>query len=155
MSTTRYIVLIILIALLILIPVRKSKADAPTTTIIVEEVAEVPLRPVEVTKQVVVYAKKEKLIRSDLVEFQLLVEKEFANDPVMIKIAKYESTFNPSAKNSSSSASGLFQITKGTWKDYKCTGDVFNAEDNIACAKIIKADRGTQPWNASKSNWSK
>ncbi len=107
------------------------------------------------TKQTIVYAKKEKLIKQDFRQFQLMVEEEFANDPVMIAIARYESSFDPKVKNPTSSAKGLFQITNGTWADNGCTGSVLDPEDNIACAKKIKKARGTQPWDASKHNWGK
>lgn len=63
---------------------------------------------------------------------------------------------NPNAKNPTSSASGVFQITKATWigdSRYTCTGDIFNEDDNIACARKIYDARGVQPWNASKHKW--
>lgn len=106
-------------------------------------------------KQAVVYAKKEKPIKQDFLMYKKMIVEAFPNEPVMVAIADAESDFNPKNKNPSSSASGLFQITKGTWADHKCAGDVFNAEDNIACAKKLKASRGTQPWNASKYAWGK
>jgi hypothetical protein len=83
----------------------------------------------------------------------------FPDAPVMLKVAYCESgnnckaPINPLAKNPNSSASGVFQIIKGTWKAYGCTGDVLNADDNIACAKKIYADSGTTPWNASRAGW--
>jgi hypothetical protein len=52
-------------------------------------------------------------------------------------VAKCESGFQPTAKSKISSASGLFQIIKGTWKGYKCDGDPFNPVDNTRCAKKI------------------
>jgi len=90
-------------------------------------------------------------IKNDV--YYLMVYEAFKDTPVMLRIASAESGFNPLAKNPASSASGIFQILKGTWKDYKCVGDVFDAEDNIACAKIIYARDGTRPWNASASVW--
>lgn len=82
-----------------------------------------------------------------------LVEKEFRNEPVMIRIAKAESEFNPLATNPKSSARGIFQILKGTWNDYGCLGDRFSPQDNIACARIIYDKDGTRPWDASKDKW--
>lgn len=112
------------------------------------------VEPVQV-KQVTVYAKQAKPLKSDFTAYKSMVENEFKHAPVMVAIAQYESSFNPNNKNPNSSASGLFQILKGTWKAYKCEGDVFNPTDNIACAKKIYADSGTTPWNASKANWGK
>jgi hypothetical protein len=77
----------------------------------------------------------------------------------MLKIAYCESGNNcqgpidPKAKNPFSSASGVFQILKGTWKAYGCTGDAFNEDDNIACARKIYDDSGTTPWLASQAGW--
>ena len=39
------------------------------------------------------------------------------NENILINFAKLESSLNPAAKAPTSSASGLFQITNGTWKD--------------------------------------
>ena len=49
-----------------------------------------------------------------------------------LAISFCESGHNPLAKNSNSSASGLFQFINSTWENY-CHGDVFNADYNIAC----------------------
>jgi soluble lytic murein transglycosylase-like protein len=54
-----------------------------------------------------------------------------------LAVAKCESGFNPKAKNPNSTASGVFQIIKGTFKQFKCEGYVFDAEDNVKCARKI------------------
>jgi hypothetical protein len=64
----------------------------------------------------------------------------------MIRIARYESNYNPKAKNKNSSASGVFQIIAGTWYSNDCVGDKWNYEDNIRCAYKIQGKRGFQPW---------
>jgi len=64
----------------------------------------------------------------------------------MIRIAKYESNYNPKAKNPKSTASGVFQITAGTWYSNDCVGDKWNFQDNIRCAYEIQSHRGFQPW---------
>jgi len=64
----------------------------------------------------------------------------------MIRIARYESNFNPRAKNKSSSASGLFQIIAGTWYSNDCVGDKYNFVDNTNCAWKIQSKRGFTPW---------
>ncbi len=68
-----------------------------------------------------------------------------------LKIALAESRLDPKAKNASSSASGIFQIIKGTWKAYSCSGDPFNHIDNIKCAALIAED-GWGAWKSS-GNW--
>lgn len=73
----------------------------------------------------------------------------------MLQVAYCESgngckaPIDPKAKNPMSSASGTFQIIKSTWEAYKCSGDVFNEDDNIACARKIYDDSGLRPWDAS------
>ena len=64
----------------------------------------------------------------------------------MIRIAQKESSMNPKAKNPNSTASGLFQITSGTWYSNDCVGDKWDFEDNIRCAYEIQGYRGFQPW---------
>jgi hypothetical protein len=64
----------------------------------------------------------------------------------MIEIARKESNFKPRAKNPKSTASGVFQITAGTWYSNDCVGDKWNFKDNIDCAWKIQEDRGFQPW---------
>lgn len=48
-----------------------------------------------------------------------------------IAIAGCESSFNPYAANSSSSAKGLYQFTDGTWEYIKAHGHQFDADENI------------------------
>lgn len=66
----------------------------------------------------------------------------------MIRIARYESRFNPKAKNPHSTAKGIFQILDGTWnaKANRCVGNAYNFKQNIDCAWIIQGKRGFQPW---------
>lgn len=86
----------------------------------------------------------------------------YSNDPVVnyiyetfgveegksaLKVAMCESSMNPEAESPTSSASGLYQIIDGTWNLFKCTGDPYNAFDNIDCAKKIFDHTGG--WNTS------
>lgn len=48
-----------------------------------------------------------------------------------IRIAECESSLNPAAKNSQSSALGLYQWLNGTWEYIGSPGDRLNAQDNI------------------------
>jgi hypothetical protein len=77
------------------------------------------------------------------------VRKVFSDAPVMYRVAEAESGFNPNARNTTSTAKGVFQILDGTWEAYRCTGNVLNAEDNITCARKIYDTEGTIPWNSS------
>lgn len=63
------------------------------------------------------------------------------------KVSFCESSFNPQAKHTNSSAKGCFQIIRGTWSLFKCTGDPLNAIDNVKCAKKIYDY--TEAWNTS------
>ena len=87
----------------------------------------------------------------DTVECKIRVE--FQDAPVMLAIARAESEYNPLADNPDSTASGVFQILNGTWTDYGCTGNVWDEDDNIDCARIIYDESGTRPWDASKDKW--
>lgn len=82
-----------------------------------------------------------------------MVEAEFTDAPVMVRVARAESGFNPLAKNPHSSATGLFQILKSTWTATGCTGTSTIASDNIACARKLYDDAGTAPWTASEAGW--
>lgn len=60
---------------------------------------------------------------------------------VLDKIAYVESSNNPNAKNPSSTASGLFQITDGTWKKlsekYNLSGDKNNVANQRKAASLL------------------
>lgn len=79
---------------------------------------------------------------------------------VLSKIMQCESGGENVRNSSGSSASGYYQITRGTWQDFG--GRAFASEaikaskaEQTVVAKRIYAKRGTQPWNASKKCWSK
>jgi len=95
---------------------------------------------------------------------QEYVQSYFADTPVMIKIASCESQFRQFDKdgtvlqNPKSSAVGVFQIMASIHKELadKALGlDIYTLQGNVAYAKALYADKGTQPWNASKACWSK
>lgn len=48
-----------------------------------------------------------------------------------MSIAKCESSFNPSAKNKNSTATGIYQFTAPTWKWIKAEGDRTDYKANI------------------------
>lgn len=74
------------------------------------------------------------------------------NPKLPLTIAKCESGYNPLAKNSGSTASGVFQFIKSTWAR-NCEGNVFNAEDNIKCGVKLISEGGSGPWLASAKCW--
>lgn len=77
--------------------------------------------------------------------------KEFGADAnLAVAVAYAESCFEPTAKNPSSSASGVFQFVKKTWEE-NCEGDVFNEDDNIKCGvKLLAQKDGIKHWEASR-----
>lgn len=78
------------------------------------------------------------------------------NAEVMKRIGDCESDLVPEAKSKSSSATGVFQIIKGTWESHECTGDRKNYKDNIACAKKIHdGPQGLGAWSESFKCWKK
>ena len=63
---------------------------------------------------------------------------------LLLYIAQHESTFNPYAKNSKSTASGLYQYLTSTW-NYQCKGDIWDVEDQTTCAlNDIRIGRASQ-----------
>ena len=66
------------------------------------------------------------------------------------ELAKFESGFNPKAKNEFSSAKGIYQFIDKTWAD-NCEGDVYSAEDNIKCAIRIISEGGLKHWTIDKN----
>ncbi|MCC2630221.1 MAG: Transglycosylase domain [Candidatus Paceibacter sp.] len=70
-------------------------------------------------------------------------------------VAQCESSNNPFATNKTSSAKGLLQIIDGTWKHFRCDGDVFNAEDNMRCGMKIATQSGLHHWDESRHCWNK
>lgn len=85
-------------------------------------------------------------------EIKDLIRQYFPDEPLMVKIVACESQYIPDAKNKTSSAKGLLQILDGTWKHFKCEGDVLNAEDNLACGVKILNGQGLSAWSESFKN---
>ena len=68
-----------------------------------------------------------------------------------LKIAQCESGFNPRAENINGSATGVYQFTRKTFKNY-CSGDVYNADHNIICF-VQQYPKHPEWWDDSKSCW--
>jgi hypothetical protein len=78
-------------------------------------------------------------------------------DPFLpLAIAKCESGYRWDAKNSSSTAAGVFQYLSGTWANTSAGRlglSAFDADANIRMAVTNIAVHGTDAWNASKPCW--
>ena len=78
---------------------------------------------------------------------------------VFVRIARFESGFNPMAKNPKSTATGIYQFINSTFHRY-CKGkNIYNFVDNIDCFyKVLEVDgfpKGLSHWNASRNKWNK
>lgn len=90
----------------------------------------------------------------DYSKYEAMVRDEFGVDaPIMLEIARAESRFDPTAKNCSSSATGIFQILKGTWEGAACAGERTDAISNIKCARKLYTVSGVKPWESSREMW--
>lgn len=68
-----------------------------------------------------------------------------------LKVARCESGLVPNARSKTSTATGVFQILKGTWQanTNEPWSKVSDAPTNIMVAKKLYDNRGWQPWKAS------
>ena len=71
---------------------------------------------------------------------------------LMIKVAKCESGLKPLAEGPTHDK-GIFQIHIPSHKNNLDGVDVFDPADNIAFARKLYDESGTQPWNASRKCW--
>lgn len=163
-NTVFYGVVVALVLIVFLLPIfdnskaiAKSKIYGPSIDIVMAESnnlipVAMPITTVADIMEVKPYCENVKDCISD-------IGKEFgATDrdiQVMQKIAKCESTYRADAKNKYSTASGVYQIIRGTWNSNSCQGDVFNAQSNITCGWNLYFSRGTNPWNSSRACWGK
>ena len=95
------------------------------------------------------------------------VREYFADEPVMIEIARCESRFRQFDKNGQvlkngegSSAVGIFQIMSSIHDSYadKLGIDIYTMQGNAAYARYLYDTQGTKPWEAdlkSKGCWGK
>ena len=76
---------------------------------------------------------------------------------LFLKIAKCESNLIPTAKNKTSSASGIFQFLNSTFsmvqKELGRKLDVFNPVHNAEAAAYLYSKQGIKPWLASRNCW--
>ena len=62
-------------------------------------------------------------------------------------LAEFESNFSSTVKNPSSTATGVYQITRDTFKD-NCEGKVTSPYDNVSCAMKMIAKGEIWRWTA-------
>ena len=96
----------------------------------------------------------QQLVNEALIRHYSLVYE--VNADLMVAIAKAESNLITTAKNPTSSASGLYQWIASSWNSVcKPLGfqDVFNPKENIECAVITVKNGGLRHWNESRSIW--
>ena len=79
------------------------------------------------------------------------IEEAFPDDPLMVTIAKCESTLEPKAKNPNSSAKGVFQIMESLHGDGR---DLYDEDVNIEIAKKLYDENKYGDWYASRHCWS-
>lgn len=78
-----------------------------------------------------------------------LIDAEFGAGHIMYWVALNESDLDPTAESGTGPV-GVFQIAGITWRDYDCTGNRYNAYDNIQCARKIYDKRGLKDWRWSE-----
>lgn len=95
---------------------------------------------------------------------QEIVEQEFKDIPIMIEIAKCESRYRQFDENGNvlkgkvdNRDTGVFQINKHYHLDtaLKLGLDIYTLEGNMAYARYLYENEGSQPWNASSGCWGK
>lgn len=99
-----------------------------------------------------------------LIGFMVLEANRVGVNPSLAnRIIWCESRWNPNAKNPTTSAHGLFQITDGTWEyAVKKMGERVelmysnnDAYNQLEVGIWLLANEGTHHWKSSKSCWSK
>jgi hypothetical protein len=95
-------------------------------------------------------------------EVEALVRSYFEDIPVMVGIARCESTFTHTLKDGSvikgkvdSADTGVMQINL-RYHEKRAISlgyDLHDIQGNLAYARLLYEERGTQPWNASASCW--
>jgi hypothetical protein len=99
-------------------------------------------------------APKPSLPKADWVLSHDIISAEAAPEILKV-IAQCESGGDPHATSDTSTAKGLLQILDGTWKQFGCTGDVFNPDDSMRCGIKIATISGLHHWDPSRACWSK
>jgi hypothetical protein len=125
-------------------------------------VTDLPKIENNVTESSVVRKIENKEIES-MMSTEQYVRQYFSDIPIMIQIAKCESTYKHLdsqgnvIKNKNSSATGVMQIMESLHsEDAAELGlDLHTIEGNTAYARELYEKQGTKPWNSSKACWGK
>lgn len=95
-------------------------------------------------------------------DVEKVVREYFADVPVMIQVARCESTFRHTLADGSvlrgkvdSRDVGVMQINTGyhAIEAKKLNLDLLDINDNMAYARHLYEKKGTQPWNSSSNCW--
>jgi hypothetical protein len=90
------------------------------------------------------------------------VKEYFKNDPILVDIARCESTFRQFKENGdvirgrvNSKDVGIMQINEKYHleRSKKLGYDIYTVEGNLGYAKRIYEDQGAAPWSASQKCW--
>lgn len=97
-----------------------------------------------------VYVEKPVYIQPESIEDK--IRATFVEDPdTAVRVAFCESSMNPRARNSTSSARGIYQIMQSWHKINEKW--LFNEDVNIAVAYQLWQEQGWRPWEASRHCW--
>jgi hypothetical protein len=130
-----------------------------TAVITVSGAAQISTEPIAYGQMTEETVKAEKVAISDT---ESIVREYFKDIPVMIQVARCESTFRHGLSDGSvlkgrvdSADTGVMQINKRyhSATAVKLGLDLENIHDNLAYARYLYEKQGTKPWNASRPCW--
>lgn len=105
-----------------------------------------------------------KIVLQDRKAVEEYLRKEYADTPILVEIARCESTFSQFDKNGRSLRGkvdsddiGVMQINTRYHGERaeKLGFDIHTIEGNVAYAKFLYEKQGSKPWKASAKCWSK
>jgi len=103
-------------------------------------------------------------VNSSILETELIVRSYFRDTPIMIEVARCESTFRHTLADGSvlqghvdPADTGVMQINKRYHEKSAIAMDLDleNINDNMAYAMHLYEKQGTQPWSASAPCWNR
>ncbi len=96
-------------------------------------------------------------------EMESYLRKEFASTPILVEVARCESTFRQFDQNGivirgivNKADVGVMQINEKYHADtaVRLGHDIYSIEGNVAFAKYLYKKYGTSPWSSSEKCWS-
>lgn len=100
---------------------------------------------------------------TDAKQIENYVRREFSNTPILVEIARCESTFRQFDSKGkvirglvNRADVGVMQINEKYHSEAadKLGTDIYSVEGNVAFAKYLYKKYGTSPWSASSNCWS-